>query len=194
MSLLNEAAAALDTPKISHGGDGFPSLRGNSNGFDVHADLVPDTMVVRRLPQLWLSVTLLAPNRGLPGLGVLVRHAGNEFYSLTTEFNHRLEWQIGFPKEVLIRGERPEAQDLLNELRQPLAKLLSDPQVKEVAITAKGLRIVRQAAEGRRGDHLLMRQATFDTAGIPLGELQSVLAELHALHLAISQRTGARAA
>jgi hypothetical protein len=193
-SLLNEAASALESPKISHGGDGFPSLRGRCNGFDVHVDLIPDTMVVRRLPQLWLSVTLLTPNRGLPGFGVLVRYAGNEFYSLTTEFAHRLEWQSGFPKEVLIRGERPEAQDLLNELRQPLAKLLSDPQVKEVAITAKGLRIVRQAAEGQRGDHLLLRQATFDTAGIPLGELQAVLTELSTLQLAISQRTSARAA
>jgi hypothetical protein len=193
-SLFDDAAAALDTPKITHGGDGFPKLRGRYNGFEVHADLIPDTMVVRRLPQLWLSVTLLAPDRGLPGFGVLVRYAGNEFYSLTTEFKHRLEPPPGLPREVLIRAEKPEAQSLLDELRQPLARLLSDPQVKEVAITAKGLRIVRQAAEGRRGDHLLLRQATFDTAGIALGELQTVLAELNTLQFAISKRSSARAA
>ena len=193
-SLFNAAAAALDKPKITYCGDGFPKLRGRCNGFEVHADLIPDTMVVRRLPQLWLSVTLLAPDRELPGMGVLVRYAGNEFYSLTTEFKHRLEPPPGLPREVLIRAAKPEAQSLLDELRQPLARLLSDPHVKEVAITAKGLRIVRQAAEGRRGDHLLLRQASFDTTSIPLGEFQAVLTELQALHLAVGQRISARAA
>lgn len=193
-SLLDDAVSAIEQPVISHGGDGFPKMRGRHLGLDVHVELIPDTMVVRRLPQLWLSVTLLTPNRTLPGLGALVRYSGNEFYALTPEFAHRLEPPSGFPSEVLIRGQSPDAQDLLNGLRQPLAKLLSDPHIKEVAITAKGLRIVRQAAEGRRGEHLLLRQATFDLARLPKAELKVVLAELSTLQLAIAQCTNARAA
>ena len=194
ITLLDDAASALEHPLISHGGDGFPKMRGRHLGFEVHVDLIPDTMVVRRLPQLWLSVTLLVPNPALPLLGALVRYSGNEFYALTPEFAHRLEPPAGFPCEVLIRASKPEAQSLLNELRQPLAKLLSDMHVKEVAITNKGLRIVRQAAEGRRGEHLLLRQATFDLSIIPAAELKSVLASLSTLQLAIAQRTSARAA
>ena len=193
-ALLDEAAAALISPSITWGGDGFPKLRGQYHGQDIHVDLIPDTMVVRRLPQLWMSVTLLTPNPDLSALGMLVRYAGNEFYSLTSELEHRLDPPTGFPQEVLIRSGRPSGNALLNELRQPLAKILADPHVKEVAITNKGLRIVRQAAEGRRGDHLLLRQATFDTSSIPYGELEAVLAELGTLQLAISQRGSARAA
>ncbi len=193
-SLLDDAAAGLEDASLEYGGDGFPRLRGLYRGTDVEVDLIPDTMVVRRLPQLWLSVTLLIRNPGLPGLGVLVRYSGNEFYSLTSRFAHRLEPPPGFPHEVLIRAERPDAQRLLDGLRQPLAKLLADPHIKEVAITCKGLRLVRQAAEGRRGEHLLLRQAIFDQGGIASGDLQSVLLALSSLHSAISQCAGAKAA
>lgn len=192
--LLDDAASALEAASIVHGGDDFPRLRGRFGGYDVHADLIPDTMVVRRLPQLWLSVTLLAPNEGLPGFGVLVRYAGNEFYALTTEFAHRLERPSGFPHEVLIRAQRPQAQSLLDTVQVPLAKLLADPCIKEIAVTAKGLRIVRQAAEGRRGEHLLLRQAIFDLASVPGEDLIGLLLELSNLHRAILLQTSARAA
>lgn len=192
--LLDDASAVLDHPKILHGGDGFPQLRGRHAGFEIHADLIPDTMVVRRLPQLWLSVTLLAPNPGLPGVGALVRYAGNEFYALTPQFAHRLEPPAGFPHEVICRGEWPNAQGLLDGLREPFARLLADPKIKEVAITSKGLRVVTQGSEGRRGDHLLLRQATFDTGGIALGELKAVLSALMVLQSAIQSQTSARAA
>ncbi len=193
-ALLDHAAAALEQPALSHGGDGFPKLRGSSRGFKVHVDLIPDTLVVRRLPQLWMSVTLLAPNAALPAFGALVRYSGNEFYALTPEFPHRLEPPKRFPHEVMVRGEWGRAQDLLDLLGQPLSELLADPLVKEVAVTPKGLRIVRQAAEGRRGEHLLLRQASFDTTSVPVDDLQMMLAALSALQSAVSLLTGAKAA
>lgn len=181
MVLLDAAVPAVESAIVSHGGDGFPRLDGRFKGFEVRAELIPDTMVVRRLPQLWLSVTLLAPMPHVQPFGVLVRYAGNEFYALTPDFEHPLEPPAGLPREVLIRARQPEAQGTLDRLRLPIAKLLADPKIKEVAITAKGLRIVRQAAEGRRGEHLLLRQAVFDTPGVSAAELRDILENLEAL-------------
>ena len=192
--MFDSAAVALDAASIVHGGDGFPRLRGRYRGFEVQADLIPDTMVVRRLPQLWLSVTLLAPNPDVPAFAMLVRYAGNEFYSLAAEFACRLEPPSGFPAEVLIRAERPEAQAILDSLQAPLIKLLSDARIKEVAITSKGLRIIRQAAEGLRGEHLILRQAVFDTPGVSSADLNDLLNALAGLHALLSQRSSARAA
>lgn len=158
------------------------------------AELIPDTMVVRRLPQLWLSVTALAETPGAPSFAVLVRHSGNEFYSLINQFSQRLDPPAGFPAEVLIRGSSWKAQRLLNDLRLPLADVLANPRVKEVAVTARGVRIVIQAAEGRRGEHLLLRQATFDSDGVQAEALASVLAQLDTIQWAISQRADAVAA
>lgn len=193
MPLLDDAARAVDDPVLSHGGDGFPKLSGLHTGSQIIAELIPDTMVVRRLPQLWLSVTLISPNKTLPAFGVLVRHSGNEFYALTPQFAERLEPARGFPNEVFVRGQGAGAQQLLDELREPLATLLADPHIKEVAITPKGLRIVRQAAEGRRGDHLLLRQANFDLSRVPPEDLTAIIDQLRGLEFAI-MRQGVKAA
>jgi hypothetical protein len=168
----------LDRARITHGGDDFPRLVGSHGGRAIHVDLVPDTMTIRRLPQLWLSVTMLDARPALPGLSVLVRQTGNEFYALTDDFERRLEAPAGFPDEVMIRAADTRAQ----------------ARVKEIAITAKGLRIVRQAGEGRRGEHLLLRQAIFDAAAVPASDLEAALSALDALRAAIARFAEARAA
>ena len=84
--VLDNCAAALDAAQLSHAADGFPRLTGRHHGRDVRVDLICDTMTIRRLPQLWMSTTLIDANAGLPGFAVLVRPAGTEFYSLTSRF------------------------------------------------------------------------------------------------------------
>ncbi len=160
----------------------------------MHVELIPDTMVLRRLPQLWVSVTLLDALTDVPSLAVLVRPAGYEFYSLTNRLTYSLEAPPAFPREVLIRGSDARAEQLLRQLTPHLAASLADPRVKEVAVTSKGLRMIRQAGEGRRGEHLLLRQAVFDAAEVPASDLAKLLEELELLRGAIEARRRKRAA
>ncbi len=178
--LLDGCRATLQAVRVTQCADGFPSLSGFHGGLPVRVTLVPDTMTVRRLPQLWMTVTLQHA-AARPGFGVLVRHAGTEFYALTPSFQHRLEPPAGLPWEVVARGDDPAAQHLLEGLVEPLGRILADGRIKEVAVTAKGFRIVRQVGEGRRGEHLLLRQSVFDDADIPAALVQSLLDELDAL-------------
>jgi hypothetical protein len=184
-SLLDRCAEALDRHEIRHGGDGFPRLAGDFHGRRVMAELLPDTMVIRRLPQLWLSVTLPDTLGDLPSLAVLVRPAGYEFYSLTSRLSCALDAPATFPSEVVVRGSDARADRLLWQLTPHLATVLMDPRVKEIAVTSKGLRIIVQAGEGRRGEHLLLRQAVFDDAEVPARELANRLTELETLLSAI---------
>jgi hypothetical protein len=193
LRLLDRCAAALDRPELTHGGDGFPRLAGAWKGRDVRVELIPDTMTIRRLPQLWLSVSLLQRHPGGAGFAILVRPAGTEFYSLTSYFPHRLEAPTGFPVECLVRGDA-HAQQLIDTLREPLSAILGDPCVKEVAITERGLRIVRQAGEGKRGEHLLLRQAIFETSGVPREDLRAILDQLEELRATASAPGRVRAA
>jgi hypothetical protein len=191
--LLDDCASALDGAKLFHAADSFPRLSGHHHGRDVRVDLICDTMTIRRLPQLWMSTTLIDANAGLPGFAILVRPAGTEFYSLTSRFAHRIETPVGFPDEVLIRGD-DGAEPLLDELRETLAGILGDPRVKEIAVTPRGLRIIRQAGEGKRGDHLLLRQSVFENAAVPRRDLASVLDQLQAIHAITGAYGRARAA
>jgi len=192
-NLLNECADALGGAQISHGEDGFPRLAGFHMGHRIRADLLPDTMTIRRLPQLWLSTTLMAANSHLPRLAVLVRPAGTEFYSLTSYLPERFEAPAGFPPHVAIRGDG-NAAPLLAELSATLAEILADPRVKEVAISERGLRIVRQAAEGKRGEYLLLRQSVFERTVVPLEEFQTSLENLETLRRITSSHHQAWAA
>jgi len=184
-TLLDCCADALDRHEIRYGGDGFPRLAGGFHGRRVIAELIPDTMVIRRLPQLWLSITLLETLEEVPSLAVLVRPAGYEFYSLTSGLSCALDAPAAFPSEVLVRGSGARAERLLWQLTPHLAASLMDPHVKEIAVTSKGLRIIVQAGEGRRGEHLLLRQAVFDDAVVPARELANRLKELETLRSAI---------
>jgi hypothetical protein len=160
----------------------------------VHLELISDTMVIRRLPQLWASLTYLDTLTGVPSLAVLVRPAGYEFYSLTSSLPYGLDPPTDFPPEVLVRGSDARAAQLLKQLRLQLATILADPRVKEIAITSKGLRIVSQMAEGRRGEHLLLRQAVFDEAVVRPSELYKRLEELEALRDAVEAHKWKQAA
>ena len=193
-SLFDACGTLLDNSQIRHGGDDFPSIDGTWRGSRIHADLIPDTMTIRRLPQLWLSLTRFEARPGIAEFAVLVRPAGTEFYSLTSQFSHRLETPPGLPAEVLIRGGRAESQQLLNRMAPLLAKIFGDPKVKEVGVTEKGLRLVWQAGEGRRGEHLLLRQSVFDDANVGkldfsmLLEATDTISDVVASHAVLARR------
>lgn len=187
--LLLDCADVLEKSELRLGGDDFPSLSGTHRGRPVRAELIPDTMTIRRLPQLWLSVTMLEPMPIGGGFAVLVRPSGNDFYSLTETFDLMLTPHAALPWEVLARGENGRSEALLTALGPFLGRILSDVKVKEIAVTRKGLRIIRQAGEGRRGEHLLLRQAIFDNAEVPAGELQRLLGLLDEIAAAVRAAT-----
>lgn len=180
-SLLDHCSSILSNARTDFGGDGFPCVTGLHAGCKVRAALIPDTMTIRRLPQLWLSVTRTQSLPVTDSLAVLVRPSGNDFYSLTESLGTTLTPSPDLPWEVLVRGSGTHAQELLYHLAGTIGKVLADPRVKEVAVTPKGLRIVRQTAEGRRGEHLLLRQAVFDNASVPAHDFEQLLAALDML-------------
>jgi hypothetical protein len=180
-ALLDDCRGILAAEQWTAGGDGFPALRGHAGGRPVEVTLIPDTMVMRRLPQLWLSVTVKAKVAETPSLSILARHTGNEFYAVTTELPLRLEPPAGLPTDILVRGDRPPAQQLCDRLAPELAVLFADPRLKEITLTPNGVRMIRQVAEGQRGEHLLLRQIAFGEARVERADLEKALSDVAAL-------------
>jgi hypothetical protein len=189
MGLLDDCTHLFFRPELTHGGDSFPSLSGYVGPGKVDVRLISDTMTIRRLPQLWLQVTAIERVPDVAGIAVLVRPSGYEFYSLTAGFDHVMDTPPEFPREVLVRGENPRAELTLQKLTQPMAAILADPTVKEIAVTRQGLRIIRQAGEGRKGEYLLLRQAVFDEATVAATDLEATLAEIDTLRDAANTKT-----
>lgn len=191
---LGSCVPVLRDVELHCGGDGFPRLSGQLDGDPVHLELIPDTMVMRRLPQLWASLTLCKDLGDIPGFAVLVRPAGYEFYSLTAHYGEPLDAPAELPSEVLVRGSDASAEALLFQLAPSIGSILADPRVKEIAVTKRGLRLIWQVGEGRRGEHLLLRQVVFDNATVEAGELVRRLDQLGRLQIAIEGQGMRRAA
>jgi hypothetical protein len=161
--LLDALLPHFTQVKVEVAPDGFPTLTGRlPDRREVFIELIPDTLVVRRLPQLWLCVTLRERvERPRASIGALARPTGAEFYSRVHDFPERIDAPAGVESECLMRGDGRLAASELGRIGAVLRGILADPHIKEIAATPRGVRIIRQAAEGERGAHLLLRQIRF---------------------------------
>jgi hypothetical protein len=175
-SILDAGLNVFDTGDISLEPSGFPKIEGKLKGHAYRVALIPDTLTIRRLPQLWLDVTLKRDMPAVRGsVAILVRPSGADYYSLTDRLRDQLQPPWNFPENCLIKGQGPASQLTLDRIAPEVALLLRDPKIKEVAVSARGVRVVRQFAQGNRGHHLILRQSVFEGAGFEAGELESVI-------------------
>jgi len=138
----------------------YPVLDGRYGGFSVRLEPIVDHVAVRKLPSLWLLVTL---RETLPLAGVtdfLARPLNTEFYSPAIHLDHRLATPAGYPETVQVRTDHPEQQPPA-ELLRPYGVLFGDPRMKELAVGPGGVRLVYQIAESERAHYMVLRQAEF---------------------------------
>lgn len=174
--LLDEAYGLLSESGISMAADEFPIVTGRiGDGRRVRLELIADTMVTRRLPQLWLKVTLFeGVLRDCPSLGALARPTGSEYYSLVHSF---AEWMR--PPEMdmslLMRGDGRATAEQAAIAGRHFQRLFADQRVKEAVITAKATRLVYQASQGERAAHMFLRQARFSLETVPAATITQAI-------------------
>ncbi len=180
-AMLDDATSLLADPSVTIGTDGYPSLSGTHGGKRVSMEVVADSLVPRRLPQLWLKLTVLSPqNRPRPSIGALARPFGTEFYSRVLALPDAIQptFEADFP--LLMRG-RDVTEAAMQRTSGLFRTLFADPLMKELVITSRGAGIVRQIAEGDRGAHILYRQMRFPVTRVPCELVRKSLAELDRL-------------
>lgn len=158
---------------------GFPRLTGHHFGLAFDLQAIPDTLTFRKLPALWVMLTLpdLLPIRVT--LDLMARPSGNETFSRFSTLPSVLPPIPGLPKDVAIHcddGPLPPVDLLLAH-----ADLFSDPRVKELVLSPKGLRVVILAEEADRGRYLIFREAEMGMTPISPESIAPLLDRLRAL-------------
>jgi hypothetical protein len=170
-TLLAEAGDILAEATTVIGPDHYPVVTGRiADGRRVKVELIADTLVTRRLPQLWLRVTLYDTSPLRPTIGMLARPTGSEYYSLVHDMPQWMTPPVS-TGPMLMRGDGTATPDQTKRVLRHFGALFADPAVKEAVISPRGLRIVRQAAQGERGAHLLLRQSRFSIATVPVADI-----------------------
>lgn len=196
--LLDEAYDLLDEPAIDIAPDQFPIVTGRiEDGRQVRIELIADTMVTRRLPQLWLKVTLSeGETRNGPTFGALARPTGSEYYSLV----HGLPEWLAPPEtgnSLLMRGDGRQTPNQAALVNAHFRTLFADPQVKEAVIAPNASRVIYQASQGERTAHMFLRQARFSLDTVPAQTIRQAIALAAALSLVlpdVDQAPASRAA
>jgi hypothetical protein len=174
--MLQPCAGLLAEPVHGRDRTGYGRLAGRFQGVPVEIRIIPEALVFRRLPQLWLSVSVHRATGFAGTLDILRRVAGAEFYAPAADLPARYPVPPGWPGETLVRGSR-RAGELLLRAGAPIATILAEPRVKEVLLTPRGVRIVSQLCEGERGAYLLLRETRFPITQVDPERLQPLLAQ-----------------
>jgi hypothetical protein len=177
-NILDARTRAAGLKKLNP--DGFPRISGKYRDLTFDIQLVPDTLNFRKLPSLWLMVSLPEPMPVKATFDLMMRPRGVEMFSRFKELPIQMAADPGFPHDCAIRTDAPE----LLPPRQLLLKhtaILEDQRAKELLISPKGLRIVWLAEEAHRGNYLLFRDSEMGREPYPASLIKPILDDLIAL-------------
>lgn len=172
---------------------GFARVSGRMGGMMLDLQAVPDTLTLRKLPALWLLVTVAEPLPLKQRIDIMTRPRGFEPFSTIETLPHQTNLPPDFPADAILRSERPlslREAALLHRHR----RLFDDPRVKELVLSPKGIRIVWLAEEASRSRYLLFREAEMGLHPLDPAVLRPLVAALGALRQDLTEGLNERAA
>ena len=128
--------------------------------YDIRMEPVIDHMAWRKLPLLWLKVTVFTdiPYRGV--IDLLMRPHGAENFTPSHDLDYDVEISQGWPQEGVLRTDFPDCMPPLEVLTPHLA-LFDDDRMKELVVTPKGVRVVGRIFQAVRANYVTFREIKF---------------------------------
>ena len=147
--------------RVTQEGPTYPLLSGSYRSHDIRLEPIIDNMAWRKVPVLWLRVTVLKPNPYNAVMDLLVRPGGVEVYSPSSELDHHLPLPVGWPEQALLSTDNPQSIPPL-ELITPHMAVFADAYMKELVVTSRGVRLVRMIWQANRLNYALLREIQFE--------------------------------
>ena len=176
---LDDCTALLSGASVNDSGSDYPILRGGYRGADFEVQPLLDHVGFRKLPSLWLLVTL-RDTLPVPGrLDVLLRPQNIEFYADgngTPELpGRRIDLPPDWPAHHLARLGGADWSPPLGALREAVGELLDTSALKQLLVTPRGLRLVVRAGGVKRADYLVLRSLMPEQRRVPPELLRGAL-------------------
>lgn len=173
--LFGEAADLLAEPSLQAMPEpNHPILHGRFRGLPVQLRAVVDTLATRKLPSLWLMVTVPVPTGVAAVFDFMMRPASASTFSNYDRLPHVVAAPAGWPADGIARSDHPLPLPAAERL-EPALKLLGNARAKEFLVTPQGVRFVVQLAEADRARYGVFRQAEFGDIVVDRAFLAEVL-------------------
>lgn len=180
---FSQSAALLIDKREQRQPTGFTRIAGRYQGLTFDLQAVPDTLTFRKLPALWVMVTLTDPQPLAGETHIMARASGLETFSTYAQMPLEVALPASFPPDCTLRCTDAEALPP-PEVMAKLARIFADPKIKEAVLSPKGLRFVVLAEEADRTPYLIFRDAELGRTPLPAPRLQALLDSLVDLHAA----------
>jgi hypothetical protein len=163
--LFRDVVSLFEGP-VSKSGDaaGTWIVAGRYNGAPFQLRSVIDTLATRKLPSLWLQVTLQRPQPLATVLDIMRRPNGATTFSNFDFLSYTQASPTSFPEDAVMRSDAAELPAGVSDVLSRHSSLIAISRAKELLISPNGLRLVLQIAEGDRLRHGVFRQADFEDA------------------------------
>lgn len=160
--------------RVEQAGQEFPSLAGRYRDHDFRIDVIIDTLTFRKIPVLWLRVSLLRPLPGIATTDVLVRVQNNEFYAPANDLPYQLPQPAHWPDGIYVKTDDP-ARAPSRALLDRHMDYFAVPKGKELLLTPRGVRLVWMLDQSKRADYMVLRIADFAEAALPAEDMQDLM-------------------
>ncbi|MBU6460658.1 MAG: hypothetical protein KGQ58_07270 [Proteobacteria bacterium] len=173
--------------KITQTLSGYPELTGSYNKKTVRLELIVDTTAFRKLPSLWLVVSLNSPLQLKGTIDYLVRPDNTEFYSPAWLLPLSLPVPETWLQHAILRAEGVDSELWVDRVRQMIPLLFEDTHMKELTMGHNGVRLVCQAKEASRASYTTMRYVNFDQSRLDAGFVRNLIEWSVRIHSELEQ-------
>jgi hypothetical protein len=173
----------VDEPLVTAG---VESWRGNYGGERFQVRTIVDTLATRKLPALWLSVTLNEAVEISAIFDMMARPNSATTFSNFELLPHIIKTPSGYPEFAGLRTDDIEAHLPLDVIGAHL-DIFKDTKTKELLITPNGVRLVVLAAEADRARYGVFRQADFSSSQLDAALIQKLVVACSSLRADINR-------
>jgi hypothetical protein len=166
------------------GAIGYPRLAGRYRGLAVQVLPVVDTLATRRLPALWLLVTLQDPLPLKARFDLMMRPSGPTTFSNFDLLPFTVERPADCPEHAVLKTDDPQNM-LPARVLAPHLDVFQEIRAKELLVTQNGVRLVWLLAEANRARYGVLREADFGGADLDPILLRGLLDRLVAIRQSV---------
>jgi hypothetical protein len=182
---FRSATPVLADARIEDTGSvGYPRLAGRYRGFAVQVLPVIDTLATRRLPALWLLLTLQDALPLKARFDLMMRPTSPTTFSNFDLLPFTVEQPAGYPEHAVLRTDDP-GHLLPADIVAPHLDVFHDARAKELLITPNGVRLVWLLAEASRARYGVFREADFGGTDLEPELLSRLLDRLVAIRQSV---------
>jgi hypothetical protein len=155
--MLDHFLGVIDDARVGRSPWGYERMVGSLDGSAVKIDLIPDNLITRTLPTLWLELCIARPQEAF--LCVIVLCNGMEYFADEVDEGTLLPTPAEWPESVRVRGTSQASVALLRRVRD--FDIAAYHDLKLLVFSESGLKVVMRCARGDVPLYRVLRAASF---------------------------------